>query len=74
MAGNINPQTRNQFQIPDLRNIKEESPLDYDLQWNPVCIECARFLPVAMDEDEAVGRKDDGKQSRRRLLFHSGST
>ena len=36
--------------------------------------EGASFLPVAMDEDDAVGRNDDGKQSRRRLLFGSDLT
>ena len=34
--------------------------------------EGAIFLPAAVDEDDVVGRNDDGRQSRRRLLFASG--
>ena len=72
MVRNKNPQPLNKFRIHDLKKTKHYSPVDYDFDWDPVSAEGVNFLPVAVDEDDTSGRKDDGKQSRRRLLFASG--
>jgi hypothetical protein len=68
------PQPRNKFRISILRKSKQDSPLDHDIQWNPVSTEGASLLPVAVDEESPAGPNDYGRQSRRRLLFGSGPT
>ena len=64
-------QLRDKFQTPDLRHTKQDSTVDHDFQWNPVCTVVAIFLPVAVDEGDPGGRNDHYRQSRRRLSFGS---
>jgi hypothetical protein len=49
------PQPRSKFGIPDLRNTKQDSPVDHDIHWNPVSTEGASLLPVSVDEVVAGG-------------------
>jgi hypothetical protein len=65
---------RNKFQIPGLTNTNMTEQSISNFSGTCVCAEGTSFLPVAVDEGDPVGRNDDDKQSRPRLLFGSGPT